>query len=132
MSMSDPVADMLTRIRNAGMARHETVSMPFSTLKLGMTKIFSDEGYIKGFKVHEEDGKRVLRIFLKTAEGGRAAITGLRRVSKPGRRIYVKADKIPKVMSGLGVAVISSSRGVIADHDARTQGVGGELLCVIW
>lgn len=132
MSMSDPLADMLTRIRNAGMVRHEQVSMPLSNVKVGMAKILKNEGYILNYHVSDEGVQGVLKIDLKYDQNNNGVITGLRRVSKPGCRIYLKHDKIPKVMSGLGIAIISTSKGIIADREARAQGIGGEILCEVW
>jgi small subunit ribosomal protein S8 len=132
MSMSDPLADMLTRIRNAGMANFRTVDVPLSNLKLGVAKVLRDEGYIEGFTVLKDTISGTIRIDLKYTVKNEKAVSGLRRVSKPGMRIYVKADKIPKVMSGLGIAILSTSKGVITDRQARELGVGGEILCNIW
>lgn len=132
MSMSDPLADMLTRIRNAGMAKFESVDIPLSCLKLEVAKILAKEGYIKDIKVIKENTQGILRLFLYSGKDGRSSITGLRRVSRPGRRYYVKADEIPKVLSGMGVAILSTSRGLLADKQARTMRVGGELLCEVW
>lgn len=132
MSMSDPLADMLTRIRNAGMVKFESVDVPHSNLKAGLAKILKEEGYIRDFHVIEDTKQGVLRIDLKYDQHNQRVITGLRRVSKPGCRVYVKADGIPRVMSGMGIAVLSTSSGILADSEARKQGVGGELLCEIW
>ena len=132
MSMSDPLADMLTRIRNAGMVKFPTVDVPLSHLKLGVAKVLQDEGYIERFTVLKDALPGTIRIDLKYSANNEKVISGLRRVSKPGMRIYVKADKIPKVMSGLGIAILSTSRGIITDHQARELGVGGEILCNVW
>ena len=133
MSMSDPVADMLTRIRNAGMVRFDTVNMPLSKIKVGVAKVLKDEGYINDYHIKENDSVQgSLKIDLKYGPNDEKVITGLRRVSKPGLRIYVKADNIPKVLSGLGIAILSTSQGVIADREARKLGLGGEVLCEIW
>jgi small subunit ribosomal protein S8 len=132
MSMSDPLSDMLTRIRNAGMAKFESVSMPHSGLKAGVARILKQEGYISDYQVAEDSKQGILRIDLKYDQDNRKVITGLRKVSKPGKRVYVKADEIPKVMSGMGIAVLSTSKGVMADREARHQGMGGELLCEVW
>lgn len=131
MSMSDPLADMLTRIRNAGMVKFESIDMPSSRLKAGVAKILKEEGYISDFHLIEDSKQGILRIDLKY-EGRRRVITGIRKISKPGRRIYVKADEIPRVMSGMGISVLSTSSGIMADVQARRQGVGGELLCEVW
>jgi small subunit ribosomal protein S8 len=132
MSMSDPLADMLTRIRNAGMVKFESIEMPHSKLKAGVAKILKEEGYIGDYHVIEDSKQGILRIDLKYDQGHRRVITSIRRVSKPGRRIYVKADDIPRVMSGMGISVLSTSQGVMGDGQARRQGLGGELLCEVW
>ena len=132
MSMSDPLADMLTRIRNAGMANFRTVDIPLSNLKLGVAKVLRDEGYVEGYTVLKEALPGTIRIDLKYSANNEKVVSGLRRVSKPGMRIYVKADKIPKVMSGLGIAILSTSKGIITDRQARELGVGGEILCNVW
>lgn len=131
MSMSDPVSDMLTRIRNAGMAGHAECEMPLSKLKASIAAILKKEGYISDFQVVKDNVQGVLRIDLKY-DGREPVIAGLRRVSKPGCRVYVKSDNIPTVMSGLGLGVISTSRGVVSDREARKQGIGGEYLCEVW
>ena len=132
MSMSDPLADMITRIRNAVMVNFRTVEMPLSTLKVGVAKVLKDEGYIEDYQILKETVQGTMRINLKYGANGEKVVTGLRRVSKPGKRIYVKSDKIPKVMSGLGIAVLSTSKGIITDRQARQLGVGGEVLCNVW
>jgi small subunit ribosomal protein S8 len=132
MSMSDPLSDMLTRIRNAGMAKFQTVDMPHSKLKAGVAEILKKEGYIGDYHVIEDSKQGVLRIDLKYDADNRKVISGLRRISKPGRRVYVKANDIPRVMSGMGISVLSTSQGVVADRQARLQGMGGELLCEVW
>ena len=132
MSMSDPLADMLTRIRNAGMVKFESLEMPLSNLKADVAKILKSEGYINDFQVVKDEKQGTLKIELKYDQHNQAAISGLKRVSKPGRRVYVKHDKIPTVMSGLGVAIVSTSKGVMSDREARATKVGGELLCEVW
>jgi small subunit ribosomal protein S8 len=132
MSMSDPLADMLTRIKNAGMVRYETVDVPMSNLKVGVAKVLRQEGYIKDYQIIEDNKQGILRIELKYGPNDEAVISGLRRVSKPGLRQYVKADKIPDVMSGLGVSILSTSKGIMTDRDARRQRLGGEILCEAW
>ncbi len=132
MSMSDPLADMLTRIRNAGMAKFKSVDMPSSRLKVNVAATLKKEGYIDDYQVIDDTKQGTLRVLLRYDSANQKVITNLRRVSKPGRRIYVKADGIPKVMSGLGVSIISTSKGVVADREARTLGLGGELLCEVW
>ncbi|MBU0675657.1 MAG: 30S ribosomal protein S8 [Proteobacteria bacterium] len=132
MSMSDPVADMLTRVRNATMVKFESVDMPLSTLKVDVAKILKEEGYINDYHIRQDKVQGTLSIDLKYDHNHQRVISGLRRVSKPGCRKYVKANEIPKVMSGLGIAIISTSQGVMTDHKARTLQVGGELLCEVW
>jgi small subunit ribosomal protein S8 len=130
MSMSDPIADMLTRIRNAQRVEKTEVVMPSSKLKAAIAQVLTDEGYIEGFKVDANDGKPQLRIGLKYY-AGRPVIERLERVSRPGLRIYRGRDDIPQVMNGLGVAIVSTSRGVMTDRRARSQGVGGEVICYV-
>ena len=130
MSMSDPIADMLTRIRNAQMAEKVTVTMPSSNLKVSIAQVLKDEGYIDGFKVAGEEKKPELEIALKYY-AGRPVIEKIERVSRPGLRIYKGKDAIPRVMNGLGVAIVSTSRGVMTDRKARADGVGGEVLCIV-
>jgi small subunit ribosomal protein S8 len=130
MSMTDPIADMLTRIRNAQMVEQTVVAMPSSKVKLAIAKVLKDEGYIDGFKVSGEDVKPLLEIALKYY-AGRPVIERIERVSKPGLRIYKSKDDIPRVMNGLGIAIVSTSRGVMTDRKARATGVGGEVLCIV-
>ncbi len=130
MSMTDPIADMLTRIRNAQMVEQTVVAMPSSKVKLAIAKVLKDEGYIDGFKVSAEVVKPVLEIALKYY-AGRPVIEKIERVSKPGLRIYRSKDDIPRVMNGLGIAIVSTSRGVMTDRKARATGVGGEVLCIV-
>jgi len=132
MAMSDPLADMLTRVRNACMVKFDVVDIPLSKVKVNVAKILKDEGYINDYHIQEGGVQGVLRIDLKYSQDQDKVITGIRRVSKPGRRIYVNADNIPKVMSGLGVGIISTSKGVMSDRQARKMRVGGELLCEVW
>ncbi len=129
--MTDPIADMLTRIRNANALRYASVSMPSSKMKVEIARILLDEGFISDFKV-EGDVKKVLTISLKYAPNGTRIITNLKKISKPGLRVNVKADKLPRVLGGLGVAIISTSKGVVSDKTARTLGVGGEVLAYVW
>ena len=131
MQITDPIADMLTRIRNANSARHETVDIPASKLKIAIAQILLDEGYIKSFQVLEGGYQGVIRITLKYL-GKEKVITGLRRVSKPGLRMYAGADDLPKVLRGLGIAIISTSKGVMTDKKARQEHVGGEVLAFVW
>jgi small subunit ribosomal protein S8 len=130
--MSDPLADMLTRIRNAGMVRYETVDVPMSNLKVGVAKVLREEGYIKDYQIIEDNKQGTLRVELKYGPQDERVINGLRRVSKPGLRKYVKADDIPKVLSGLGISILSTSKGVITDREARRLRIGGEILCEAW
>jgi small subunit ribosomal protein S8 len=130
MSMTDPIADMLTRIRNAQMTERATVVMPSSKVKIAIAKVLKDEGYIDGFKVGGEETKPVLEIALRYY-AGRPVIEKIERVSKPGLRIYKSKDDIPRVMNGLGIAIVSTSRGVMTDRAARATGVGGEVLCIV-
>jgi len=130
MSMTDPIADMLTRIRNAQMVGHTEVSMPSSKLKLSIAQVLKDEGYIEEFAVREESAMRQLRIGLKYY-AGKPVIERIERVSKPGLRVYKGHDDIPRVMNGLGVAILSTSRGVMTDRKARADGIGGEVLCIV-
>ena len=130
MSMTDPIADMLTRIRNAQMVEHATVEMPASKVKVAIAKVLKDEGYIDGFKVGGEETKPQLEIALRY-HAGRPVIEKLERVSKPGLRIYKGKDDIPRVMNGLGIAIVSTSRGVMTDRKARATGVGGEVICIV-
>jgi small subunit ribosomal protein S8 len=132
MSMTDPVSDMLTRIRNATTVRHDRTDIPASKMKLEIAKILKQEGYIRTFKLLEEGPQGVIRIYLKYADDGEPVIHGLQRVSSPGRRVYRGADSLPKVRNGLGVAVISTNRGVLTDEQARGLRVGGEVLCEVW
>lgn len=132
MSMTDPVSDLLTRIRNATSVRHDRMDVPASKMKLEIAKILKQEGYIRTFKTIEEGPQGTIRIYLKYADDGEPVIHGLRRISKPGLRIYRGVDELPKVRNGLGVAVISTNRGVVTDEQARALQVGGEVLCEIW
>jgi len=130
--MTDPIADMLTRIRNANMAKLEKVDVPASKMKIEITKILKEKGFIKSFKVLRDRKQGVIRITMKYLEGYEKVITGLKRVSKPGRRVYVDRTAVPKVMGGYGIAILSTSRGVMTDEVCRSQGVGGEVLCNVW
>ena len=132
MSMTDSIADFLTRIRNANQANHEKVDIPFSKLKYEMVKIIKEEGFIKNYKVIEDKYNGVLRVFLKYGIKRTRVIQDLQRVSKPGYRRYTSADNIPRVLGGLGIAIISTSKGVMTDREARRNRVGGEVLCYIW
>ena len=132
MSMTDPIADMLTRIRNANTAKHESVDVPASNLKKAIAKILLDEGYIKSYEVVEDGTQGIIRIQLKYLAGKEKVISGLRRVSKPGLRVYAGADELPRVLKGLGIAIISTSKGVMTDKAARANHVGGEVLAFVW
>ena len=132
MHITDPVADMLTRIRNANNAKHETVDVPASNMKKSIAQILLDEGYIKDFKVEDDGTQGMIHITLKYNAGKEKVITGLRRVSKPGLRVYVGADELPQVLRGLGIAIVSTSKGVMTDKAARAAHVGGEVLAFIW
>ena len=132
MQITDPVADMLTRIRNANTAKHESVDVPASNLKKAIAKILLDEGYIKSYEVVEDGTQGVIRIQLKYLAGKEKVISGLRRVSKPGLRVYAGAHELPRVLKGLGIAIISTSKGVMTDKAARANHVGGEVLAFVW
>ena len=129
---SDPVADLLTRIRNASRAEHEKVDVPSSRLKIRIAEILKDEGFIKNYRVLEDPKQGTLRVYLKYGPANEKVISGLVRVSKPGRRVYVTHDKVPSILAGMGVAIVSTSRGVVSDRDARKQKVGGEVLAYVW
>ncbi|HEY7745795.1 MAG TPA: 30S ribosomal protein S8 [Desulfuromonadales bacterium] len=132
MSMTDPIADMLTRIRNAGLAKHQKVDLPSSNLKVAIASVLKDLGYIKNFKTVSDEKQGVLRLYLKFDDENLHVIHEIKRVSTPGRRVYVSKDEIPSVKNGLGCAILSTSKGVLADAAAREAQVGGELLCTIW
>ncbi len=132
MSMSDPLADMLTRIRNANMVKHDTVEIPYSKMKAHVAENLKSEGYINGFNLIEDSKQGILKVDLKYTSDNTRVITGIKRVSKPGCRVYVQSSDIPKVMSGLGISILSTSKGVISDKEARKLGIGGELLCDVW
>ena len=132
MQISDVIADMLTRIRNANNAKHETVDVPASNLKKSIAQILSDEGYIRGYQVVEDGKQGIIRITLKYTAGKQMVIHGIRRVSKPGLRIYSNCEDMPKVMNGLGIAIVSTSKGVMTDKKARQANVGGEVLAFVW
>jgi small subunit ribosomal protein S8 len=129
---SDPIADFLTRIRNASRAEHEKVDIPSSKLKLRMAEILKDEGFIKNFRVIEDNKQRTLRVYLKYGTGNEKIISGIVRVSRPGRRIYVTKDRIPTILGGMGVAILSTSAGVMTDRQVRKQHLGGEVLAYVW
>ena len=132
MHITDPIADMLTRIRNANNAKHDTVDIPASNMKKSIAQILVDEGYVKSFQVIDDGKQGVIRLTLKYNAGKAPAITGLKRVSKPGLRIYANCEDLPKVMKGLGIAIVSTSKGVMTDKAARSANVGGEVLAFVW
>jgi len=132
MSMTDPIADMLTRVRNASAQRHSRVEMPTSRMKLEIARIMTEQGYVSGYEVVQGEHGEVLRIELKYGRNRERVISGIKRVSKPGRRIYARKDSLPKVLGGLGTAVISTSRGLVTSAEAKKLGVGGEVICFIW
>lgn len=130
--MTDPIADMLTRIRNGNKANHKMITVPSSNEKKAIAQILLDEGFITGFNVEEDNKQGILTIDLKYTENGERIISGLRRISKPGLRVYVKANEVPKVLDGLGTAIISTSKGLMTDRAARRENVGGEVICYVW
>jgi len=132
MVMTDPIADLLTRIRNANTVMHKTVEVPASKMKLGIVEILKEEGYIKDYEFIADGKQGIIRIYLKYGPNKEKVITGIKRISKPGLRVYVGKNEIPKVLGGLGTAVISTSKGLMTDKKARKQGLGGEVVCYIW
>ncbi|GEK89795.1 SSU ribosomal protein S8P [Alkalibacterium subtropicum] len=132
MVMTDPIADFLTRIRNANNARHTKVEIPASNLKKGMADILKSEGFIKDVEFVEDDKQGIVRVFLKYGQNNERVITGLKRISKPGLRVYVNAEEMPKVLNGLGIALVSTSEGVVTDKTARAKNIGGEVLAYVW
>ena len=132
MGMTDPIADMLTRIRNALMASYNSVDVPGSRMKINIAKVLKSEGFIKNFKLIDDKKQGVIKIYFKYDEKGEPIIDGLKRISKPGCRIYVKGDSIPKVLNGFGINILSTSKGIITDKQAREMGVGGEVICSVW
>ena len=132
MTMTDPIADMLTRIRNANTMKHEVVEIPSSKIKFAIADILKKEGFIRDFEFKKDNKQGILRIFLKYGPNREHVLTGLKRISKPGLRVYANKDELPKVLGGLGIAVISTSQGIMTDRAARKAGIGGEVLCYIW
>ncbi|HJA27445.1 MULTISPECIES: 30S ribosomal protein S8 [Limosilactobacillus] len=132
MSMSDPIADFLTRIRNANMAQHESVEAPASKMKKDIAEILKNEGFIRDVEYVDDNKQGIIRVFLKYGNDGQRVISGLKRISKPGLRSYVKADAVPKVLNGLGIAIISTSEGVVTDKVARAKNIGGEVIAYVW
>ncbi|MDE1548098.1 30S ribosomal protein S8 [Jeotgalibaca caeni] len=132
MVMTDPIADFLTRIRNANMVRHASLEVPASNVKLEIAKILKNEGFIKNYEIIEDDKQNVIRVFLKYGVNNERVITGLKRISKPGLRVYAKTGEVPRVLNGLGIAIVSTSQGVVTDKEARAKNIGGEVLAYIW
>lgn len=132
MAMTDPIADFLTRIRNANMVKHESVEVPASKMKRDIAEILKNEGFIRDVEYIDDDKQGIIRVFLKYGKNNERVISGLRRISKPGLRSYVKADAVPKVLNGLGVAILSTSEGVMTDKDARAKKIGGEVIAYVW
>ena len=132
MTMTDPIADMLTRIRNANTVKHETVDVPASNIKKEIARILLEEGFVKGYDVIEDGKQGIIRLQLKYGIEGERVISGLKRISKPGMRVYSSKDEIPKVLNGLGVAIMSTSKGILTDKEARNADVGGEVICYVW
>ena len=132
MVMTDPIADMLTRIRNGIIAKHETVDIPASNIKREIARILLEEGYIKGYDVIEDGKQGLIRVALKYGKDGQKVILGLKRISKPGLRVYADKKTVPKVLNGLGISIISTSKGILTDKQARELGVGGEVVCYVW
>jgi small subunit ribosomal protein S8 len=132
MSMTDPIADMLTRIRNANMVKHQKVDIPSSTMKVNIATVLKQEGFIKNYKVISDNLQGVLRVYLKYIDEKDCVINEIKRISKPGGRVYVKSDAIPVIKSGLGIAILSTSKGIVTDSTARKAGLGGEIICTVW
>ena len=132
MTMTDPIADMLTRIRNANTVGHESVEIPASNIKKSIAEILLEEGYINGYEVIEDNKQGIIRVTMKYGPAKERVITGIKKISKPGLKVYAKADEVPSVLGGLGIAIISTSNGVISDKEARKLGVGGEVICYVW
>lgn len=132
MAMTDPIADFLTRIRNANMVKHESVEVPASKIKRDIAEILKNEGFIRDVEYIDDDKQGIIRVFLKYGKNNERVISGLRRISKPGLRSYVKADAVPKVLNGLGIAILSTSEGVMTDKDARAKKIGGEVIAYVW
>ena len=132
MTMTDPIADMLTRIRNANVVKHETVDVPASNIKKELARILLEEGFIRGYDVIEDGKQGIIRIQLKYGQTGERVISGLKRISKPGMRVYADKHEVPRVLNGLGISIISTSKGILTDKQARKEGVGGEVICYVW
>ena len=132
MTMTDPIADMLTRIRNANVVKHETVDIPASNMKKELSRILLEEGFIRGYDVIEDGKQGIIRIQLKYGQTGERVISGLKRISKPGMRVYADKHEVPRVLNGLGISIISTSKGILTDKQARKENVGGEVICYVW
>ena len=132
MTMTDPIADMLTRIRNANTVKHETVDVPASNIKKEISRILLEEGFIRGYDVIEDGKQGIIRIQLKYGQTGERVISGLKRISKPGMRVYADKHEVPRVLNGLGISIISTSKGILTDRQARKENVGGEVICYVW
>ena len=132
MTMTDPIADMLTRIRNANVVKHETVDVPASNMKKELSRILLEEGFIRGYYVIEDGKQGIIRIQLKYGQTGERVISGLKRISKPGMRVYADKHEVPRVLNGLGISIISTSKGILTDKQARKENVGGEVICYVW
>ena len=132
MTMTDPIADMLTRIRNANTAGHDTVEIPASKMKKSIAQILKDEGFITDFEVIEDGKQGIIKVTMKCAAGKERVISGIKKISKPGLKVYAKAEDVPRVLGGLGIAILSTSKGVISDKEARKLGIGGEVICYVW
>ena len=132
MTMTDPIADMLTRIRNANVVKHETVDVPASNMKKELSRILLEEGFIRGYDVIEDGKQGIIRIQLKYGQTGERVISGLKRISKPGMRVYADKHEVPRVLNGLGISIISTSKGISTDKQARKENVGGEVICYVW
>ena len=132
MTMTDPIADMLTRIRNANVVKHETVDVPASNMKKELSRILLEEGFIRGYDVIEDGKQGIIRIQLKYGQTGERVISGLKRISKPGMRVYADNHDVPRVLNGLGISIISTSKGILTDKQARKENVGGEVICYVW
>ena len=132
MAMTDPIADFLTRIRNANMVKHESVEVPASKMKKNIAEILKNEGFVRDVEYIEDEKQGIIRVFLKYGKNNERVISGIRRISKPGLRSYVKADEVPKVLNGLGIAIVSTSEGVMTDKDARAKKIGGEVVAYVW
>ena len=132
MTMTDPIADMLTRIRNANTVKHETVDVPASNIKKEIVRILLEEGFVRGYDVIEDEKQGIIRIQLKYGQSGERVIQGIKRISKPGMRVYTNAYEVPKVLNGLGISIISNSKGILTDRQARKENVGGEVICYVW